>query len=133
MLSNFNFNKDQHTISSLIETIILSVFPKVSTHLNHTADQSLSTQLFPHDYIIAAIAVSFNRYTLTFNKEESRFSRLFWSCLLGYLGWNDYDYWILTSLHLVSFYHVLFRYLKGVFCKVRVEYKSCFWYPYTAL
>ncbi len=93
---------DPKSFSSALDSAILSVFPRVATHLKHTTDQSLSTQLFPHDNIIAALAVSFNRYTVKY-PNESKISRLVWSALLGWLAYMDYEYWILISLHLVSF------------------------------
>ena len=102
------------TISSFIDSLILSIFPQLSTHLKHsTVDhQSLSTQLFPHDTLIAALAISFNRYTVKY-PNESKISRIFWSALLGYLAYSDYDYWILISIHFLSFGHYLFRWLEA--------------------
>ena len=109
---------DTKTFSSTIESVILSAFPKVSTHLKHTTDQSLSTQLFPYDNLLAAFAVSFNRYTVKY-PNESKFSRLVWSALLGTLAYLNYDYWILISLHLVSFGQFVYAGLEKWFQTVR--------------
>lgn len=96
----------------MMDSAILSVFPNVATHLNHTEDQSLSTQLFPHDTLIAALAISFNRYTIKSPGGESQLSRIAWSVLLGFLAWENCEYWQLISLHLISYCHYLFQLLK---------------------
>ena len=103
---------DAKSISSTIDSFILSVFPRVSTHLKHTADQTLSTELFPHECFIVALATSFNRYTIKY-PGETRVSRMFWSALLGYLAWENYDYWILICVHLLSFSQYFFEMLKA--------------------
>jgi ABC-type multidrug transport system fused ATPase/permease subunit len=107
---------EKTTISSTIDRIILSAFPRVTTHLKHTNDQSLSTALFPHDCFIAALAVSFNRYTIKY-PDETKVSRIFWSVLLGYLAWENYDYWILICIHLLSFGQYVFQTLKAKMSK----------------
>ena len=108
------------SLSSFFDRAILSLFPTVTTHLNHNADQTLSTQLFPHDYIIASLAISFNRYTIT-SSDESRAIRIVWSLLLGGLAWQNYDYWILILLHLLSFSHVVMKSCKDTYYKVRTK------------
>lgn len=98
----------------MVDSAILSFFPKVSTHLKHTSDQTLSTQLFPYECLIAALAISFNRYTIKY-PDESKVSRLIWSALLGGLAYADYGYWILISLHLISFGQYFYSFLEKMF------------------
>jgi hypothetical protein len=106
-------NETKSSLASLIDSTILSLFPHVSTHLKHTSDQTLSTQLFPHENLVAALAISFNRYTIKSPSGESRLVRAFWSGFLGYLAWKNYDYWILISVHLISFARYVYQLLEA--------------------
>jgi hypothetical protein len=123
-VTKFTMSETTKTLSSYIDSVILSAFPRLSTRLNHTTTygqgQSLTTQLFPHDCFVAALAISFNRYTVKY-EGESKVSRIFWSALLGYVAWQGYDYWILTSLHFVSFSQYLFQILKDKFVTSKVS------------
>jgi len=83
------------------DDIILSLFPQLTTHLKHVKNDPYS-HLFPHDGLIALGAITYSRYTVKFS-DESKFSRLFWSALLGILAFNRFDYWILFSTNLFSF------------------------------
>jgi len=102
------------SISSFVDSVILSIFPAVSTHLKHTEDQSLTSQLFPNDCILTAISIVFNRYTVKY-EHESKVSRVFWSALLGYFAFHNYDYWILFSLHALSFAQYIYNKLHKYF------------------
>lgn len=84
-----------------LDDVVLSLFPQLTTHLKHVQDDPMS-QLFPYDGIIAVIAVTYCRFTVNYSG-ESKASRLCWSALLGYLSYNQYDYWLQIYTHILSF------------------------------
>ena len=85
------------------ERFILSAFPVLSTHSRHDPNsQECSGEIFPHDVILAALAVFYCRYTV-YSKGERMFFRVFWASLLAYLAYERYSYWILGSVHVLSF------------------------------
>eukprot|EP01083_Nonionella_stella_P217532 780957_1 len=86
-----------------LEGIILSAFPKVTTHLKHANAGDLSLSLIlPYDAITACLAVTYNRYTVKY-PGENKASKFFWTAVLGFLAFSRYDYWIQVSVHLLSF------------------------------
>eukprot|EP00551_Chaetoceros_affinis_P005290 CAMPEP_0203684402 /NCGR_PEP_ID=MMETSP0090-20130426/48020_1 /ASSEMBLY_ACC=CAM_ASM_001088 /TAXON_ID=426623 /ORGANISM="Chaetoceros affinis, Strain CCMP159" /LENGTH=905 /DNA_ID=CAMNT_0050553577 /DNA_START=366 /DNA_END=3079 /DNA_ORIENTATION=+ len=78
--------------------------------INH--DATTAPQLFPHDKLIVAMSISFNRFTIKY-PNETLYSRFFWSMLLGYLAFvfntSHDNYWILMCVHLFSFHQFLFQ------------------------
>lgn len=106
----------------VVDDIILSLFPPVTTHLKHLKNDSFS-HLFPFDGLVAVVAVTYSRYTVK-AAGESWLSRVFWSILLGYLAFKRYDYWIQFSVQLFSFVKFFYErvfayYAKG--CAKSVE------------
>ncbi len=145
--ANANANTTR-SVPSIVDSVILSVFPKVSTHLKHNAtthqsllvptetafhvpipeplkelaeaagiyshdvDVAMAPQLFPHDKLIVALSISFNRFTIKY-PNETLYSRIFWSLTLGYLAFmfntSHNNYCILICIHLFSFHQYLFQ------------------------
>jgi len=89
-------------LKMIMDDIILSLFPQLTTHLKHVKNDPLS-HLFPYDGIIAVASVTYCRYTVKVVPNESNASRVFWTAVLGYLAYNRFDYWILISAHILSF------------------------------
>jgi hypothetical protein len=109
--------------ATFVEKLILSAFPVVSTHLRHTTNHNNNhecssgidmsdcggnhyygdnEELFPHDVLLAALAVFYCRYTV-YSSGEGKFFRVVWASLLAYLANERYSYWILAAVHVLSF------------------------------
>lgn len=90
--------------------MILSLFPHLSTHriVDYTNDEGAMT-FFQYEGLVAALAVSFCRFTIK-TTGEALYVRLVLATLLGYLAFMRYDYWILTSVHACSYGQLLYAF-----------------------
>jgi len=99
--------------------MFLSLFPALSTSrivadndgLTYTNDME-GTIFFQHEGLVAALAVSYCRFTVK-SQHETIYVRLASAALLGYLAFIRSDYWLLTSVHACTYSCLIYRF----FCK----------------
>merc|ERR1719162_2654297 len=77
------------------------------------------TIFFQHEGLVAALAVSYCRFTVK-SQHETIYVRLASAALLGYLAFIRSDYWLLTSVHACTYSCLIYRF----FCKRMIAKES---------